>query len=206
MFFYSMGTALEQTWGTVRYNSFVLVGYLSSIAFAALLGVFAPEQAVASNAFFYGSIFLAFAYLYPDYELLVMFIIPVKVKWLAVITLIGYVMTIGQGFATFSEGGWLQWVMIVASNLNISLFLGRDIADTLRRRSNRLMRKVESQGRDRTARHTCIICGATDLTHPDREFRYCTQCQGTPAYCDQHLAGHQHLTAVAAEASTKHAT
>jgi hypothetical protein len=196
MFFYTMGSALEMTWGTTRYNLFVLIGYLSSIAFAALVGVFAPEDVVATNAFLYGSIFLAFAYLFPEYELLVFFIIPVKVKWLALLQLFGYLTTIGLGAATFWQGGWLLWVMLFASHLNISLFLGRDIADTLRRRGSRVLRRIEHQQQREGARHTCIACGATDLTHPDRDFRYCPQCQGTPAYCNLHLAGHEHLTMI----------
>ena len=48
-----------------------------------------PGQA-ATNGFLYGSVFLAFARLFPDFELHLFFILPIKIKWLALLTWIGY--------------------------------------------------------------------------------------------------------------------
>lgn len=192
MLLHLMGNALEATWGRLRYNLFFFIGYFSAIGFAALLGFFAPDDIVAENMFLYGSIFLAFAYLFPDFEMLLFFILPVKVKWLALLMLIGYAVTFLGGLATFQLGGWLICVMILASNLNLLLFFGRDMVQRLQSRNRRMLRRFQDISRAKTARHTCAVCGATDLTNPERDFRYCTQCEGTPAYCDQHLAGHQH--------------
>ena len=78
---YLMGTALENEWGDFRYNLYWLVGWLASVVVAFLV----PGGAV-SNFYLNGSIFLAFAFLYPNFEILLFFILPVKVKWLAAIT------------------------------------------------------------------------------------------------------------------------
>jgi hypothetical protein len=155
------------------------------------------DAAVATNLFLYESLFLAFAWLFPDFEILLFFFLPVKVKWLGLLTVVVMVYQFLTGLATFMDGGWLTCVLMLAANLNLSLFIGRDVANYLANRNKRMLRKFAETSQRPAARHTCIVCGATDMSQPEREFRYCTQCQGTPAYCDQHLAGHQHLTTVA---------
>ena len=197
MFLHLMGSALESTWGSFHYNVFVWISYLASIGASVLVGAVLGDDAAGTNLFLYESIFLAFAWLFPDFEILLFFILPVKVKWLGLLAVVQMTIQFLSGLAAFSAGGWLDCVLILASTVNISIFLGRDIANHLRYRNKRMLRKFSEATRESAARHTCIACGATDLTHPDREFRYCTECQGTPAYCNEHLAGHQHLTTVA---------
>lgn len=78
--FYVFGTALERYWGSFRFNLYYFIGVLAAIV-AAFLGEFWGGK--VTSEFLYMSIFLAFAYLNPNYELLLFFIIPVKVKYLA---------------------------------------------------------------------------------------------------------------------------
>lgn len=203
MFLHLMGTALEATWGSLRYNLFVLISYLASIGAAVLVGAVMNDDESATNLFLYTSIFLAFAWLYPDFQILLFFFLPVKVKWLALITVLVMGYSFLVGLAYFFDGGWLTCVLILAANLNLSLFIGREVAERIRNSNKRLLRRFGEMNQKPTARHACIVCGATDLTHPDREFRYCTQCQGTPAYCNEHLAGHKHLESIAAQLEKK---
>jgi hypothetical protein len=202
-----MGSALEATWGTVRYNVFVFISYVSSIGAGVLAGAVIGDNAAGTNLFLYTSIYLAFAWLYPDFEFMLYWLFPVKVKWLGLLAAAMMMYQFMMGLATFGNGGWLTCTLILTSTINLSLFIGPEIATFLLRRNRQMLRRFGDMNQHQPlVRHTCIVCGATDLTHPDRQFRYCTQCQGTPAYCDQHLAGHQHLTAVATEASNKPAT
>ena len=211
MFLHLMGSALEGTWGTFRYNVFLGIAYFANIAgsvlASAVIGQVAVpgEELAGTNLFLYESIFLAFAWLFPDFEILLFFILPVKVKWLGLLAVVQLMIQFLAGLGSFMQGGWLDCILILASVVNVLIFLGRDIASHLRYRNKRMLRRFTQTNERPTARHTCIVCGATDLTHPDREFRYCTQCQGTPAYCDQHLAGHQHLTMSQPEAPAKDA-
>ena len=87
-FFYLMGTALEGHWGDFRYMVFLLVGWFATVAFALLAPLFLPgyEQVGYTNAYLGGSVFLAFAYLNPEFVILLFFILPVKIKWLAWLT------------------------------------------------------------------------------------------------------------------------
>jgi hypothetical protein len=43
--------------------------------------------------------------------------------------------------------------------------------------------------------HRCVVCGITDRTHPQMDFRYCSKCVGTHGYCMDHLGSHDHITA-----------
>src|SRR5690606_31329019 len=76
---YFLGSTLEEAWGTLRINLFLLSGWLLTLGAAWLV----PDM-IVSNAFIGGSVFLAFAYLNPNYVFYVFFVLPVKVKWLAI--------------------------------------------------------------------------------------------------------------------------
>ena len=193
MFLNLIGTALEAHLGTVRYNLFILISYLSTIAVAALRGNDAPADFVVTNGFIYGSLFLGFAWLYPEFEILVMFILPVKVKWLALITVLFFVFDFSNALSTFAQGGWRECFVILAANLNLLIFFGRDFYLRLRSGQTRMVRQVQQIQEARKPRHVCVICGANNLTHPQCDFRYCPQCAGTPAYCEEHLRGHEHI-------------
>ncbi len=112
---YLFGTALENHWGTFRYNLYLLVGWLASVAVAMAL-----PALPATNAYLMGSIFLAFAFLYPDFQLLLFFIFPVKVKWIALVTWIGM-------FYQFCTGNWLVKLLVLAAIANFLLFFHRDL-------------------------------------------------------------------------------
>ncbi len=178
--FYLMGTALEGHWGAFRYNLFLLIGYLVTVAVSFLFPYYP-----ATNIFIGGSVFLAFAYLYPDFQLYIFFILPVKIKWLALITWIGYAYQI-------LVGSWSTRLLVLASISNYLLFFGRDIYLSVKTGNRRMV----AQARDITGRkeafHKCAVCGVTDISHPQMEFRYCSECGGL-GYCKEHIFNHEHV-------------
>jgi hypothetical protein len=183
-FFYFVGTVMEQTWGAFRYNVYLLVGYVATVAAAFLV----PE-ATASVAFLQGSVFLAFAYLYPDFVIQLMFVLPVRVKWLAWIAWAGYGLTFLSGLS----GNLVAMAMVGASVANFFVFFGRDVLVRVVI-GHRLMRRQASHViAERKPRHVCIVCGATNKTHPEKDFRYCSKCRGQRCYCDEHLRDHEHV-------------
>ncbi len=179
--FYLMGTSLEHTWGTFRYNLFIWIGCIATVAAA-----FLAPQMPATNLFLGGSVFLAFAFLNPNFELLLFFVLPVKIKWLALLAWIGY-------GASFLFGNWVSRLMVVASVANFLIFFGRDIVFALRTRRRRAVFHAKQQVDAREPFHRCHTCGITDVSHPDMEFRYCSQCEGDYAYCEKHLRNHEHV-------------
>jgi hypothetical protein len=183
-FFYLMGTTLELQWGVLRYNVFLLVGYVATVAAS-----FLAPNLPASNAFLEGSVFLAFAFLYPEYEIYLFFVLPVKIKWLARLTWAIYAYI-------FTFGDWTNRAMIGASVANFFLFFGRDVLDRVRMGRRRMAfqaARITEKKRDHL--HRCTVCGITDRTHPEMDFRYCSRCVGTHAYCSEHLRNHEHITA-----------
>jgi hypothetical protein len=193
--FYLMGTALERLWGDFRYTLYLLIGYVATVSVAILGGCFLDADVPASNAFLEGSVFLAFAWIYPDFELLIMFILPVKVKWMALLAWVGYAFMFITGLTTFQQGGWLLSLTIVASVGNFVLFFGPELIGDLRARRRRTMWARQLAEKPNVPRHCCAICGITNLSHPKMDFRYCTKCADHPAYCQDHLRNHEHRQA-----------
>lgn len=180
--FWIMGTALENHWGTPRFNLFMLVGYVATIAAS-----FIDPAGMATNGYLLGSVFLAFAYLYPDFTIMLFFILPVKIKWLALASWVLYAVM-------FFSGGWQTRLVILAAASNFLLFLSGDVLRSVRGGARRMRVKAQAIQREDEAFHRCKACGATEKSRPDLEFRYCDQCKGTPCYCLEHLRSHQHTT------------
>jgi hypothetical protein len=188
--FWMMGTALEEYWGVFRYNLFILVGWALTVAVA-----FVFPASYATNVFLAGSVFLAFAFLNPEFEILIFFILPVKIKWLALVqwALYGYVVLVGS---------WPVRLAVLASVGNFLVFFAREIFQRMktgRRQMEHRVRQTAARANDLEPRHRCVVCGKTDLTHPQMDFRYCSKCAGEECYCSEHLASHSHTVAPGAK-------
>jgi hypothetical protein len=178
--YYLMGTALEGHWGAFRYNLFLLIGYIFTVTASFLI-----PGSVATNVFFFGSVILAFAALYPEFQLYILFILPVKMKWLALITWIGY----GWQLLT---GSWETRLLVLASIGNFLLFFGRDILWKIKTGRRKMASQVREISGSKEAFHRCTVCGVTDRSDPKMEFRYCPECGGR-GYCKDHIVNHEHL-------------
>ncbi len=180
--FYLMGTALEHQWGVFRYNAFLLIGYVASVAAAFLV----PEQP-ASVSFLQGSVFFAFAALFPDFVMYLFFVLPVKIKWLAILAGIAV-------FLAFAQGDWSTRAMIAANVLNLFVFFSKDVFDRIRGWRRRTAWQAKTQVSQDKPFHRCVVCGITDKSHPQMEFRYCSKCVGACGYCTEHIRNHEHVT------------
>ena len=175
-----MGGALEAQWGAFRYNLYLLVGALMTIAAA-----FAFPYYPASSGYLTGSIFLAFAALFPRYEIYLFFVLPVQVRWLALLTWLLY------GFA-FVTAGWTTRLLILAAVANFLLFFGKDLLHQVRFGHRRIRQQARTAADRDQPRHVCAVCGITDKSHREMDFRYCTKCEPPVAYCTEHLGSHEH--------------
>jgi len=198
--FYLFGTTLEANWGALRYNLYLLMGYVASIAmaFVAWFAAGVPG-ASASNTFLYGTVFLAFARLYPDFVLYIFFILPVKIRWLALLTWFLY------GLTVLSSPLSLASAMVVAAVFNYLVFFGRDIVRDMKHRHRRMQFQSRSlQGNNvsggRKMKHQCHVCGLSSVDSPRTQFRYCSECGGDYCYCPEHIQNHEHVKVPAEEA------
>lgn len=112
-FFCLMGNGLESQWGASKFTLFYTVGALGTIIGSLFTGF-------ATNQYLNLSLFLAFAAIYPNYTVMVFFILPVKVKYLALLDVLLYLYL-------FFQIGWPERVALLLSLANVLLFFSPDI-------------------------------------------------------------------------------
>ncbi len=220
--YYSLGRAMENAWGTLRFNLFYFTGVLMMDVYALMIGLVMPEwvpilnQWVSVN-YLNLSLFLGYATLYPDAQFLLLFIIPVRAWIFALVDLV------------LTAWGVIQMLMIGApvpialfpliALANYFLFFGKDVANVIpvswRLNARRLFRKKPKKSASKGAgpipfpsagsyqastakakapyNHCCTVCGRTDVSNPELEFRYCSRCSGYHCYCEDHIGNHEHI-------------
>lgn len=206
-FYYSLGTSLERTWGTYHYNvyifsgmlftiigSFLMMGYCYLVRPADMVAYgpsvfFSAVSPLFSTYYVNMSIFLAFAATFPEVQVLLMFIIPIKVKVLGIIY---GVMLI----ANFIQGSAYSRFAMAASLFNFVVFWitsKNHIHMSPKQVKRRQEYRREVKRNTGVTKHKCAICGRTELDSPDLEFRFCSKCNGNYEYCQEHLFTHQHV-------------
>lgn len=212
-FYYSIGTSLERAWGTYRYNVYLLLGMVfTAVGAFAMMGfvyLFQGEVLVAVGAENYFtlisgmfstyyvnmSIFLAFAATFPDMQVLLFFFIPIKVKFLGIIygLILVYNFIAGYGNTYLTAANRF---VIAASLLNFAVFFFTSrsrIHMSPKQMKRRQEFKREVKNSSKITRHKCAVCGRTEETNPELEFRFCSKCDGNYEYCQEHLFTHVHV-------------
>lgn len=182
--YYMIGTALEHEWGSFRFNLYYLIGMVGTTIAAFITG------GAATSTYLNLSLFLAFAKLYPNYEILIFFFFPVRMRYLA---LFNWILI---GYTVIFEPSISLKVAALASLLNYFVFFGKDVVTKSKRTrtvyNNR--RKFQENIYVKTNFHKCETCGITENDNPNMEFRYCSTCKGLHEYCMDHLRNHEHKT------------
>lgn len=161
--------SLEAAWGVFRFNLYLLAAIFFAVAGAFVGQVISPSGMVfVSTTFLYYCVFFAFATLHPNIQFLMFFVIPMKVKWLAWIIFGGGVLY----FLALPSMG--QRIAFAAPFLCYVLFFKEALSQSLEAKKRRAKFEAERRDAAGAALHTCSKCGASDKTHPDREFRYKT--------------------------------
>ena len=201
-FYYYIGRVIEGQWGTFRFNLFYFSGVLITDIAALILNCFATVGSLNL------SLLLAFATLFPENQVLLFFIIPLKMKYLAWFYFATTIFMVF--FYSFPYNLFPLFAL-----LNYFLFFGPDILgvlpDFLTRGHSRsrahftgfAQRKskpnpdwakdYQSKSGQKPYRHKCTVCGRTDTDYPGLEFRYCSKCNGYYCYCIDHINNHAHI-------------
>ena len=203
--YWSLGRAMENSWGTLKFNLFYLTGMVMMDAWCMIFG------GQANVTYLNLSLFLGYATMYPDTHFLLFFIIPVKAWIFALINLA----IVALDF--FTTPFPINFFSII-SLANYFLFFGADVLNVLprswrinARRTAKRAKNAASNTQHKTIpfnagsyqastatpkapyTHRCTVCGKTDLSHPDFEFRYCSRCNGYYCYCQEHISNHTHI-------------
>jgi len=196
-FYYFIGSTLEREWGSAKFTVFYSFGILFTVLYGFLIYAITGRNYTVSASYLNLSLFFSFAVLFPDTQVLLFFIIPVKIKWLALLDAAFFVFAI----VTNKFPGNLLPVVAV---LNFLLFCWSDLMAVLTpvrarfskgtvnfRREARRIRREQAQ---KPYRYKCAVCGRTDAAFPNLEFRYCSKCSGFHCYCQDHINSHVHFT------------
>lgn len=197
LLYYSLGNTLESYWGAFRYNVYIFSGILFTVIGAfivnGLIGGITGFGSLYSTYYINMSIFLACASIMPDYQLLLYGIIPIKMKWLAVLDVVLLAVDAVQG-------GLIIRIVIIASLLNFIIFFlcNRNLRGHSPKQAARRKKFQKQISRPQNqyaggAKHRCAVCGRTELDNPTLEFRYCSKCNGNYEYCQDHLFTHEHV-------------
>lgn len=210
--YFSLGRAIENQWGIFRFNLFYLSGLVLMDVYCLIFGC------NASVNYLNMSLFLAYATLYPDAHFLLFFIIPIKAWVFALFDLAITLINVIQLSIPVFYFPYNLFPLVALGNY--FLFFGRDILNVIpvswrintRRLFHRGKRTSATASRPKvipfkgapsyeasTAQprapylHRCTVCGRTDVSDPDLEFRYCSRCKGYYCYCQDHINNHTHI-------------
>ena len=201
-FYYWIGSTLERQWGTAKFNLYYISGTLLTVLGAILASLISgnPYLTVAGTGYVNLSMFFAFAFLFPDTTVLFMFIIPVKMKWLAYLDGALFAFDIIRGIGAHN---WADVVLPVVALLNFAVFIWPEVHYLRQRAQYQTSRKTvqfkQAQQRAQQAQqapyhHKCAVCGRTDTDYPELQFRYCSKCAGYHCFCQDHIFNHVHFT------------
>lgn len=204
-FYYMIGTTLEREWGTAKFSLYYFSGVILTVITGAIIGLTMGNAWISGTDYVNLSMFFAFAMLYPETQFLVFFIIPIKVKWLALIDAAFFALAV---LSSLFQMYWLGALLPIIALLNFFVFFWTNISDEIAYRRGRArhqtshqtiqfksaVRQQKKKEAERGYRHKCAVCGRTDADFPELEFRYCSRCVGYHCFCQDHIFSHEHFT------------
>lgn len=194
-FYYWIGSTLEQYWGSGQFTIYFFSGVILTILYGFLIYFITGSSVRLDSQYIYLSMFFSFAALFPDMQVLFMFIIPIKMKYLAIVDAVFFAL------AVITNPFPVNLLPVVAV-LNFFLFCGGDLLRYIRpARTSRSTvnfrkesRRIRREQQSKLYTHKCAVCGRTDVDYPNLEFRYCSRCQGYHCFCIDHINNHIHFT------------
>lgn len=199
--YFTLGRAMESSWGSLRFTLFYFSGVVLMDVYAMLFNAYA-------NVYYLNlSLLIGYATLYPDSRFIFLFIIPVK-AW--IFGLIDLALTLYDVYLYAALGApFTVCIFPLVAIANYFLFFGKDVLNLLphswraRIRKKPTHRKAPAAPQEpipfrKTAQavpytHKCTVCGRTDISNPEMEFRYCSRCNGYHCYCEEHISNHSHI-------------
>ena len=207
-FYYIAGSSLENVWGGFKFNVYYLVGIISTII-AAFINLSLLKNGIGLNldniqnyytniylaaTLMNLSLFLAYAKIYPDAQILLFFIVPIKLKYLGYLNWLVIFANLIKCLVKLDIGGALFTIVPIISYL---LFFLKSNYRQTKMRTGSVIRMKDYKKKINSVKksyiHKCEVCGVTDVDNPDIEFRYCSKCNGKHCYCEKHILDHKHI-------------
>ena len=193
-FYYWIGSTLEAQWGTGQFTIYYFSGVILTVLYGFIIYFITGRSVNLGSEYIYLSMFFSFAVLYPDMQVLFMYIIPIKIKYLAIVDAVFF------AYSVIANSFPVNLLPLVAL-INFFIFCGGELFASLPRRPSKNTvnfrqesARIRREQKDKLYTHKCAVCGRTDVDHPELEFRYCSKCQGYHCFCSDHINNHIHFT------------
>ncbi len=193
-FYYWMGTALEQVWGTAQFNIYLLIGWALTVIYGFLVYFIGGLRISIDAQYLYLSMFFSYAALFPDQTVLLFFFIPIKMKYMAIIDAVYFL-------AAVITNPFPVNLLPVVAVLNFFIFFSGTLLQRIPKKASqstinfrKASQKLRREEREKLYHHKCAVCGRTDTDYPGLEFRYCSRCAGYHCFCSDHINNHIHFT------------
>ena len=218
-----LGRHVELSMGTLKFNVFYLSGVILMDIFAMIFCPSIPDQITSQaqyafltsvlptywNMAYYLhlSLILMFATTHPDNQFMILFIIPIKAWVMALIYLLLTAVDIFNlsyptlyfphnlfplvALANYLLFSWQDLPNLLPLSWRIKLRKHKPTVRTRQQTGTIQFRQTRQEPADYS--HKCAICGRTDRTNPELEFRYCSRCSGYHCYCEEHISNHTHI-------------
>ena len=193
-FYYWIGSTLEAQWGTGQFTIYYFSGVILTVLYGFIIYFITGRSVNLGSEYIYLSMFFSFAVLYPDMQVLFMYIIPIKIKYLAIVDAVFF------AYSVIANSFPVNLLPLVAPT-NFFIFCGGELFASLPRRPSKNTvnfrqesARIRREQKDKLYTHKCAVCGRTDVDHPELEFRYCSKCQGYHCFCSDHINNHIHFT------------
>ena len=124
--YFTLGRAMENSWGTFRFNLFYLTGVVLMDIFCMIFGGFRADVYYLNM-----SLFLGYATMYPDTGFLLFYIIPVK-AW--IFALFDLLVTFYDVFRLSVAGLFPYNLFPLIAIANYFLFFGKDVVNVIPQR------------------------------------------------------------------------
>ena len=201
-FYYWIGSTLERQWGTPKFTLYYISGVLLTAVGVLVASLISGQNYVVSGSAYVNlSMFFAFAFLFPNTQVLLFFFIPIRMKWLAYLDAAMFAFDVVR---CLLAGNWGGALLPVIALLNFAVFIWPEVhymADRAAYRHRpqtvqfkRAAQQQQKQAQQQGYHHKCAVCGRTDTDYPDLQFRYCSKCAGYHCFCQDHIFTHVHFT------------
>lgn len=193
-FYYWIGSILEREWGSGPFTVFFFSGVILTALYGFLMYFVFHIPVMLGSTYIFLSMFFSFAALYPDTQVLFMFVIPVRMKFLALVNAVFFVLSVLTNPFPVN-------LLPVVAILNFFIFCFDDIRSLLPKKAakstidfRKESARIRYEQRQKLYNHKCSVCGRTDTEYPELEFRYCSRCAGYHCFCSEHINSHIHFT------------
>ena len=120
-FYYWIGTTLERQWGTAKFTLYYISGVLLTAAGVLVASLISGVSYTVAGSYYVNlSMFFAFAFLFPNTQVLLFFFIPIRMKWLAYLDAALFAVDVVRSLLIGNLGGALLPIIAL---LNFAVFI-----------------------------------------------------------------------------------